>query len=69
MVVDRLKLFVGTHEEAARLANEDADQFVVRSILAWHGNPNIRTTMEFEVEFEDGDIIWKVWDQDLANTF
>ena len=68
MVVDRLKLFVGTNEEAKRLANEDADQFVVKAILAWRGNPNIRTTMEFEVEFEDGDIIWKVWDQDLTNT-
>ena len=24
--------------------------------------------MEFETEFEDGDILWKVWDQDLSGT-
>ena len=68
MLIERLKLFVGGKEEGTSLANEDSDQFTVRAILAWKGDPEVRTTMEFETEFEDGDIVWKVWDQDLSGT-
>ena len=41
---------------------------MVEKILAWRGGPFKRTTMEFEVLFADGDIVWKVWDVDLSNT-
>ncbi len=64
----RLKIFHGTLEEAKRVALIDQDQYTVVKILAYRGNPEIRTTMEFEVEFADGEIVWKVWDQDLAQT-
>jgi len=66
ILVERCKLFIGTAEQAERLAREDADQFLVRRVLAWKGDPNTRTTMSFEVEFDDGDIVWKVYDHDLA---
>lgn len=63
--VDRLKIFVGSREDAIQLSMEDADQFTVKRLLAWRGDPEKWTTLEFEVEFDDGDIFWKVWDQDL----
>ena len=35
----------------------DNDQFVVDSILAYRGDPDQRTSMEFEVRFSDGTIV------------
>ena len=68
LLVERVKLFVGTREDAYRLSQEDADQFEIEKILAWRGDPEKRTTMEFEVQFADGEVVWKVWDQDLFQT-
>jgi hypothetical protein len=64
--VERLRVFVGTRDAAMKLAMEDMDQYEVDVILAWKGDPGVRTTMEFEVKFKDGDIVWKPWDRDLA---
>jgi hypothetical protein len=66
--VERLRVFVGTREDAMKVAMEDLDQFEIDSILAWKGDPNLRTTMEFEVKFKDGDVVWKPWDLDLASS-
>ena len=68
LLVERLKIFVGSKDDAFKLAMEDADQFLVDRITAWKGNPALRTEMEFEVVFSDGDVVWKRWDQDLATT-
>ena len=68
LLVERLKLFVGSKDDAFKLAMEDADQLLVNRITAWKGNPAVRTEMEFEVLFSDNDIVWKRWDQDLAET-
>ena len=68
LLVERLKLFTGSEDDGYRLALEDADQFVIDSILAWRGNPELRSTLEFEVRFADGDIVWKPWDLDLSNS-
>jgi len=68
LLVERLKLFVGSKDDAFKLAMEDADQFLINRITAWKGNPAVRTEMEFEVLFSDNDIVWKRWDQDLAET-
>jgi len=65
--VEWLSVFVKTRVEALKLAMEDVDQFEVDEILAWKGDPSLRTTMEFEVKFKDGDIVWKPWDLDLAS--
>ena len=65
--VERLRIFVGTRDDAMKMAMEDLDQFEVDLILAWRGDPNLRTTMEFEVKFRDGDVVWKPWDLDLAS--
>lgn len=63
--VTRLKLFAGSMEEAKKIALWDADQFNIKQILAWKGDPDTRTTMEFKVEFEDGDILWIPFSKDL----
>ena len=62
LLVERLKIFVGSKDDAFKLAMEDADQFLVDRITAWKGNPALRTEMEFEVVFSDGDVVWKRWD-------
>ena len=63
--VTRLKMFHGTEAEGYKAALLDADQHVIRRILRWKGDPMKRTTMEFKVEFEDGDIIWLTYSKDL----
>ena len=55
--VNRLKLFHGTEDEGYKAALLDADQHVVRQILRWKRDPLNRTSMEFKVEFEDGEIL------------
>jgi hypothetical protein len=64
----RLKMWHGTAEEAFKAAMLDNDQFVVDSIIAYRGDPDQRTSMEFEVRFSDGTIVWKPWDKDLDTT-
>jgi hypothetical protein len=68
LLVKRLKIFVGSKDDAFKLAMVDADQFLVHRITAWKGNPAMGSEMEFEVFFSDGDVVWKHWDQDLATT-
>lgn len=64
--VSRLKLFLGSPNEAFQLALRDQDQFVVVSVTAWKGNPHKRTTMSFWVTYDDGDSMWVSYKPDLA---
>ena len=66
--VERLKLFAGTREQAFKLAQIDTDQYVITQFLAYRGDPDTRTTMEFEVEFADGSHPWLPWSNDLFET-
>ena len=63
--VERLKPFFGTRSEAIELAKRDSDQFDVERILAYRGDPDIRTTMEFNVLFKSGDAVWLTYTQDI----
>ena len=63
--VTRLKPFIGSREEAYELAKKDTDQFEVDCILAYRGDPETRTTMEFLVRFMDGDQTWLPYSQDI----
>jgi hypothetical protein len=63
--VERLKPFFGTRSEAAELAKRDSDQFDVERILAYRGDPETRTTMEFNVLFKSGDAVWLPYTQDI----
>ena len=66
--VTRLKLFVGTREEAYKAALLDADQFVIRRIRYWRGNPEKRSEMFFLVEFDDGDKVLLPYSKDLSSS-
>jgi hypothetical protein len=63
--VSRLKMFHGTKEDAFKLAQSDHSQYEIRAITAHRGEPLKRTTMEFEIQFEDGSLVWLPWSQDL----
>jgi hypothetical protein len=66
--VSRLKLFVGDKNSAYAAALRDNNQYEIASILAYRGDPLIRTSMQFEVSFTDHTTIWKYWDLDLFTT-
>ena len=46
----------------------DDDQFRVKWILSYKGDPATRTTMEFYVEWQDGDKLWVPWRRDIVET-
>ena len=66
--VERLKPFYGKREEAERVAQLDHDQYEVQTILYYRGDPLVRTTMEFYVQFADGDARWVTWSKDLFDS-
>ena len=65
---DHIHIFIGTKEAAMEAALRDFDQHVIHRIIAFTGDPYKRTTTSFQVEFADGDILWKPYDKDLADT-
>jgi len=66
--VTRLKIFHGSLEDAKRVAMIDNDQYVMQRFITYRGNPEIRTTVEFEIEFADGTIVWLPWSKDLFDS-
>ena len=66
--VSRLKPFFGTDEQAYDMATRDGDQFVIKAILAYRGDPDTRTTLEFQIEFADGDVRWLPWNRDIYDS-
>ena len=66
--VSRLKLFNGNSQQAYSSALRDNNQYSIHSILAYRGDPLLRTTMSFHVKFDDDTIVWKNWNNDLYNT-
>jgi hypothetical protein len=46
----------------------DNDQFEIKRFVAYRGNPLVRTTIEFEVLFEDDSLVWLPWSKDLFDT-
>ena len=66
--MSRLGVFHGTKEEAEVLARLDHQQFLLRCINAYSGDPMKRSQMTFEVIFDDDTISWLPYNQDLAST-
>ena len=64
----RLKIFHGTLEEAKQVALLDNDQYVIKKFVAYRGDPLVRTTMEFEILFEDGSIVWLPYSKDIFDS-
>ena len=65
--VSRLKLHIGSKEEATQVALRDKDQYLVKAITAWKGDPNKRTSMKFWVQYDDGDEMWVSYKADLVD--
>jgi len=63
--VTQIKPYFGTKAMAKRAALLDFNQYVVKVIHHYTGDYKNRQTMEFYVEYADGDIRWQVWSQDL----
>ena len=66
--VDRVSLFEGTEEQARQIAKLDLEQHELQDIVAYRGNPYIRSTMEFELHFQDGTYFWKTMVKDVTET-
>ena len=56
--VRHVKISAGTYEQAFEAALLDRNQYRVRSIHDYRGDPDSRTTMEFHTEWEDGTKLW-----------
>jgi hypothetical protein len=61
-------MFHGEKEEAKAMANLDDDQFAVRCIKGYYGDPEKRSTLSFLVLFEDGEEKWLPYTADIAST-
>ena len=68
LYVGDLKRFRGSREAALALATTDADQHVVSAILAYRGDPLVRTSTSFLVRFADNEEIWLPWSRDLYDS-
>ena len=65
---DRLKIFIGSEEDAFKMAMLDEDQYLVQSITNFKGDPATRTTMSFKVTYADGDTRWVPYSRDISQT-
>ena len=65
--VSRLKVFIGSKEEALEVAKLDKNQFNIVSINHFSGNPHRRKSLTFNITFEDGTVDRK-YDADLAGS-
>ena len=66
--MSRLGSFHGTLSDAEALARLDHRQFLILAIKAYQGDASKRSTMQFEVAFDDDTISWLPYSQDLAST-
>ena len=57
--VTRLRAFHGDGEEATKLARKDVDEYEIREILSYRGDPMKLSTLTFQVKFEDGAVVDK----------
>ncbi len=65
--VGRLKPFIGSYEDALRVAKLDQNQFHIISFNYYTGNPHMRQSMTFNVTFED-EILNMPYNSDLADS-
>ena len=64
--MSRVHPFFGTEEHAFEVAKLDKDQWLVLAIHGFIGNPNIRKSLNFYVEFETRDVLPLRYSNDLA---
>jgi hypothetical protein len=66
--VERLRRYIGTEQQAIEAAHVDNNQYMIELFLAYRGDPARRTTIQFEIRFQDGEIAWLPYSQDLFTT-
>ena len=66
--MSKLKPCFSEREEAYAAAMVDYNQYQVKRIRSYRGDPDLRTSMSFEVEFEDGSMEWLPFSKDLFDT-
>jgi hypothetical protein len=66
--LDHLKVFIGSESEAKAMAMLDKNQYLIKEVQAYRGDPATRSTCSFLVWFEDNDIIWLPYSLDISNT-
>ena len=64
--MDCIKPFFGSRDKAYHVALVDYNQYVIRAITAYRGDPEVCTTTSFEFAFEDDTIVWLPYNNDLA---
>ncbi len=65
---NRVKIFIGTRDQAYDAALRDTEQYEIAEFIAYRGEPTQRTSMEFYIRFSDGCFHWKTWSMDLFDT-
>ena len=65
--VDRLRAFHGERDEAIELARIEQGEHAIKAITQYYGNPMDRGTLGFQVEFEDGTVVEKTFN-DIKKT-
>ena len=66
--VTRLKPFIGSSQDAYKMAMLDNNQFFIDKILAHRGDPWTRSKMDFYVQFTDGSKVWLPYSIDISAT-
>ncbi len=66
--LDHLKPFIGSADEAKAMALLDKNQYLIKEVQAYRGDPMTRSTCTFLVWFEDNDLIWLPYSIDVSNT-
>ena len=62
-----LKWHIGGRESAMEAAMRDKDQYLVKAITAWKGDPNRRAGMMFWVPYDDGNEMCVSYKADMVN--
>lgn len=66
--LDHLKVLIGTEAEARAMALLDKNQYLIKEIQAYRGDPANRSSCTFLVWFEDNDRVWLPYSIDISNT-
>ena len=61
-------MFIGTEAQAKAMALLDKNQYLIKEVQAYRGDPATRSTCTFLVLFEDNDIVWIPFSPDISNT-
>lgn len=66
--VSRLHPFFGTYDDALRVSQLDRNQYLIKSINYFRGNVFKRSSLTFNISFDDGSVIDVPYSADLFNS-